>query len=650
VAPPFTLSRRRVLRSLGTAGLAALLTACVQSTPAAPTSAPSAATPSTSAPAPPTVASTASATPAGAATPTVQPAAAAPTIASVSTPKQVARNRTLILQSVDQPPGQFLDVQLMNPFQTGITRSGYQFAFEALYYYNPYYTDKVCGPPGVACQNGEMPWLATSYSYNKDYTQVLVKLRNGVEWSDGQPFTAKDVVFTINMLKEHAPKLIWSIDMKQWVKQVTAVDDHTVQIDLNNPNPRFFFSYFMFHEDVGIQIVPEHIWSGQDPTTFTNFDLGKGWPVVTGPWKLVQSNAQQKIWDRREDWWAAKTGFHPLPAPERIVFIPFEADPQVVPLVVGNNVDNAIPVQTLQNFQAMFGQNPKITTWSGTKPPYGYMDWFPWGIGFNDSKPPFDDPEIRWAINYALDRDQIVQIGYDGAGDKTLLPYPQFPALMKWLDLVESAGLYKKYPIGTHNPQKTADILQKKGYTKNNQGMWTKGGKTFSIVFNMGSNFLPIAPVVIAQLRKAGIDASFKISPNMATLLATGDLDGFFNGHGGSVRDPYYTLRLYQSQFSAPTGQPATYPYRWKNAQFDQLVDQMAMTSDDDPKLKDLFLQAIEIWMQNLPDIPLVLNYHRIPLNTTYWTNWPTAENPYINYANFHRTAPLWINEIKAVQ
>ena len=644
----FKQSRRRFLLSTGTIGVATLLAACSGGNPTTPASTP-ASIPSTPAPATPGPANAPSASAPTVASPSVKPVSAA-TAATGSSPKPVARNRTLILQSVDQPTSEFVDVELMNPFQTGITRSGYQLAFEPLFYYNAYYTSKVCGPASVACQNGEIPWLAESYAYNKDFTAVTVKLRDGVEWSDGQPFTANDVVFTINMLIDNAPKLLWSIDMKQWVKKVTALDNHTVQMTLNNPNPRFFFSYFMFHEDVGIQIVPQHIWNGQDPTKFTNYDIGKAWPIVTGPWQLVESNAQQKLWDRRDDWWATKTKFHALPAPERIVFIPFEADPQVVSMVVANEVDNAVPVQTLQNFQAMFGQNPKVTTWSGTKPPYGYMDWFPWGIGFNDSKPPFDDPEIRWAINYAIDRDQIVQVGYAGAGEKTLLPYPKFPSLMKWLDLVDSSGLSKKYPIGTYDPQKTADILQKKGYAKNSQGMWAKAGKTFSIVFNMGSNFLPIAPVVVAQLRKAGIDASFKISQNMGTLLATGELDGFFNGHAGSVRDPYFTLRLYQSRFSAPTGQPATYPYRWKDTQFDQIVDQMGMTTDNDPKLSALFLQAIEIWMKNLPDIPLVLNYHRIPLNTTYWTNWPTADNPYINYANFHRTAPLFINEIKPVQ
>ena len=58
-------------------------------------------------------------------------------------------------------------------------------------------------------------------------------------------------------------------------------------------------------------------------------------------------------------------------------------------------------------------------------------------------------------------------------------------------------------------------------------------------------------------------------------------------------------------------------------------------------KLKDLFRAAMEIWLPDLPDIQLVQNYHRIPMNTTYWKNWPTEDNPYINGASWHLTFPL---------
>ena len=70
----------------------------------------------------------------------------------------------------------------------------------------------------------------------------------------------------------------------------------------------------------------------------------------------------------------------------------------------------------------------------------------------------------------------------------------------------------------------------------------------------------------------------------------------------------------------------------------------------DKPKLTQLFRQAMEIWLPELPDIQLTEFYHRIPMNTTYWKNWPTAENPYINGAFWHLTYQLVLNNLEAAQ
>src|SRR5215472_15452469 len=649
------VSRRFFVRSIGSFGAVALFAACSPAAPSSPTAAPAAPTAAPAA-APTTAAPPAKPTTAPAPTtaPTTAPAAAKPTTAPTAAPaaavdlsslKQVPRNKTWISVGVGgEAPQQFSDVAMHNPFLTGISRSGYQVVMEPPFYYNAYYTDAVCGLNGVQCKNGEMPWIGTSYKFSDDFKSVVVNLRKGVEWSDGQPFTARDVVFTVKMLVANAPKLNWSADMKQWVKDVAAPDDNTVQFTLTNPNPRFIFSYFTFHQDVGVFIVPEHIWKDQDPQKFSNFDLAKGLPVVTGPYKLIYSDPQQKIWDVRPDWWGAKTTFHPLPAPQRLIFLPGYDEAKQVELMINNEVDCTLSMQ-LGNIKAAMDRNPKVSSWSGSNPPYGYVDWWPTGLGFNDMKEPFNDPDIRHAINNVLNRDEIVKIGYQGAGDSTVVPYPGFPSLNAYTDGIQD--LLKQYPVDDFNLDKSATVMQSKGYTKDSDGFWSKDGNRLSIVVITFPVEQDVTPVIVQQLRKGGFDASFKMPSDFGTLIFNGAADAFVFGHGGSVRDPHFTARLYQSQYTAPIGTPSGQPYRWQNADYDKIVDQMGQTGEDDPKLESLFHQAMEIWVKELPDIPVVQFYHRNPVNTTYWTNWPDENNPYINSANWHRTFELVLMNLK---
>ena len=156
-------------------------------------------------------------------------------------------------------------------------------------------------------------------------------------------------------------------------------------------------------------------------------------------------------------------------------------------------------------------------------------------------------------------------------------------------------------------------------------------------VFN-NDVFTDLAPVMAAQFKQVGFDASFRMTSDVFSRMAQGVARSFLMGNGGSVRDPYFTMRLYHSRFVQPTGTHAERFWRWSNPEYDALVDQMGQTAPDDPELQRLFREAMEIWLSELPSIPIVQWYHRIPHNETYWKNWPTAKNPYINSAYWHNT------------
>jgi peptide/nickel transport system substrate-binding protein len=117
------------------------------------------------------------------------------------------------------------------------------------------------------------------------------------------------------------------------------------------------------------------------------------------------------------------------------------------------------------------------------------------------------------------------------------------------------------------------------------------------------------------------------------------------------VNDPYHTLRLYQSVSVAVPGAHLVNFTKWKNEAYDRIVDEVFATDmQDTARLMDLFRKAMAIWIPELPDIPLTHFYHRIPMNTTYWKNWPTAENPYVNGAFWHLTYAMVLWNLQPTQ
>ena len=572
------------------------------------------------------------------------PAAAQPAAPAAGAPAGLAdipRNRTLIMAGLGgEHFGGFTDVELFNNYVPGFSRSGYtQACTEGLFYYN------MLGDEFI-------PWLAEGFEYNDDFTEVIVTLRDGAKWSDGEAFNADDVVFSTNMLLEN-PELNYAGQVVESVASVEAVDELTVKFTLNGPNPRFVFDVLTFHADLGVPLVaPEHVFKDvEDVGTFSNYDPDKGWPLCTGPYELVATDVQQKIWDLREDWWAAEIGFQELPSVQRLIFLPGMDENTMVQMIINNEIDLAFSFAA-PNMELAQAQNPAITTYSD-EPPYGFLDWWPMGLGFNNTVAPFDDPDIRWAISYSLNRDEIIQFAFKGTTTATRLPFPGFPGIQPFIESVDD--LLQEYNTTEFNPAKAEEIMTGKGYAKDAEGFWVKDGEriTFQIItFPQHPSATPQVPIVTEQLRQAGFDATFLLPADFATRIQTGEAVAFLWGHGGSMNDPYATLDLYHIRHVKPTGEsiPFTNLYRWSNQEFSDIVDQMRGLESDDPRLMELFRQAMEIWLPNLPDITLTETVILLPRNTTYWTNWPTPANPYVHEGFWHRTAMLMWPALEPVE
>ena len=545
--------------------------------------------------------------------------------------QDVPRNRTLIMAGLGgEHPGAFTDIENFNAHSAGLSRSGlYQAASEGLFYFN--------------MLTGELiPWMATDFNYDDGYTGVTVNIRDGVEWSDGTPFTAHDVAFTINMANND-DKLERHGVVNTWTKEATAIDDLTVYIEFKEPAPRYVWDILIFRADIGIPWIPKHIYENiDDVSTFTHYDPARGWPVVTGPYRLVHTDVEKKIWDRRDDWWAAKIGFAELPKVERLIFLPGMNEITMAQLLITNEIDMAFSL-TVPNYKAVISQNPNMTTHYYGEPPYGYEDWWPVGLGLNTKRPPFDNKNVRWAISYAINRDEVIEFGFGGGQIAQQLPWPYYAPMQKYHD--EVSDLLETYNTNEYNPDKTAELMMGEGYTRDGEGMWVKDGervKIHIVTFPQHPSTTPAAPVVTQNLRRNGFDASFSTPTDFITQIFQGHADGFIWGHGSMV-DPVpvldgYHCRLVTEEEIGFIAYPGF--YRWCNEDFSNLVDEMKKLPEDDPGVLPLYRQAMEIWLPELPDIPLTSTIITLPMNTTYWTenSWPHNDNPYIHEGFWHRT------------
>jgi peptide/nickel transport system substrate-binding protein len=539
----------------------------------------------------------------------------------------IPRNRTVVLIGINSRDGRWVDYELWNPYAIGSNhQNGPNLIYEPLAYYSAF-ADKW------------YMWLAESYQFTPDFKQLTIKTRQGIKWSDGTPFSAEDVAFTMNSLRDLGPKVKWGVDVNQALDEATVTDPNTVVLKFKIPSPRFFF-FATYKYDIGIYIVPKHIFQGQDWTTFKHFDIAKGWPVTTGPWEVVASALQQKVFDRRDTWWAAEQKLAPMPQVLRNIWLPSVGEQETAQAQITNQSDFGGPLQPA-TFPTVIRQNPKITSYSGQKPPWGYVDWWPISLYVNNEVKPFDDKDVRWAVSYYIDRKQVIDVAYLGADTVSTLPMPPYKPLLPYFDVVKD--LLAKYNTIEFDPKKGDALLAAKGFKKTD-GMWEMpDGKPFTLdMIGFGASGPAMGPVLSQMLKRHGVTASMSLPPDFDNRFQKGEFTGSIYGHGGSIREPYDTLRLYQGKSIAVPGAHSVNFSRWRNADYDKIVDEVYVTDPENvARLKDLFRAAMEIWLPDLPDIQLVQNYHRIPLNTTNWKNWPTEDNAYINDASWHLTYNL---------
>jgi len=482
-----------------------------------------------------------------------------------------------------------------NPYNGSVNGQAFGILYETLVYDN-------------LLNDKKTPMLASDYKWSSDSKTLTFTIRSGVKWSDGQDFSAADVLFTFNLLKQH-PELDLQSD---WTVLSDVQKQGSDQIVMTFSQP----AVPNFYQVAGqTAIVPQHIWSTySDPTTqkVTN-------PVGTGPFTMSQCSQQNIQYTRNPNYWQKG-----LPHLQTVNY----------PAFLDNDPANAF----LAAGQAQWGGQyiPNIDTYYVAKDPQHNHYWFPpiqnINIWFNTTQAPLDNKLVRQAIAYSINRDDVSkkgESGYEPAGNQTGVLSPTFDS---WIDKAQADKYGYKF-----DPTKAASLLQQAGYTKGSDGIYKDASGhrlSFSIIDIAGyTDWVASVQVIADSLKQVGIE----LKPD--NLDAQPYFDKLFNGNFqlayGSVNtspgpNPYYELRnTLHSGTTAPVGQSAAGDYeRYKNPTVDSLLDSFGGTTDV-TKQHDIIKQVEAAMLEDVPVIPVTEGVAWYQYSTKDFAGWPTKDDQY---------------------
>lgn len=391
-------------------------------------------------------------------------------------------------------------------------------------------------------KNEPIPDLAESWEVSPDQKVWTFKLKKGVKWHDGKPFTAHDVKFTIEQALN--PKNNAKIAARfEEVSKVEVLDDSTIKITLKTPFPLL--------TSMTTGIIPKHLLEGKD----INNDAFNSAPVGTGPFKCSEWKKGQYILLTAND-----SFYRPKPKSAKVI-LKFIADQNVRAMQLETGEIDVALIDPMQ--VERLSKNPNLKIERMTTADYRV-------IMYNRAKPLWDDVRVRQALNYAVDRNALVNGVMMGWGK------PAYgPLQMSWANN-ENVNHYD------YNPEKAKQLLAEAGYTPGADGILQKNGQKLSFkltTFVHDPVRVAFINALSTQFKQIGVEAipdprekgSFKIS----------DTDTFLLGWGSPFDPDDDTYRIFHS---SQIGKENYQHYR--NSRVDSLLSKARETSERSARIK----------------------------------------------------------------
>lgn len=493
-----------------------------------------------------------------------------------------------------------------NPFRVSLNGGDVQWG----YVYEPLVVLNQVYKPGVGVPQ-QYDWLASSYKWSKNSRSVTFTIRNGVKWSDGQPLTAADVLFTFQYIKKYP-----ALDVGGAWQTMSSIRQEGANRIVVGIKPGHIAGFGAIASNT--YIAPKHIWqhitnpvSQKDPR-----------PIGSGPFTVSSCSPQLLTYQKNPTYWQANK---------------VKIDRIVYPNYTSNNAANHDIEGPLGSSAWGYDFVPNIQkTFIAKDPKYRHY-WFPAVSNLyltpNLTNPLLKSPLVRQAISYAINRKLISK-----QSENSYLPPSSQTGVIgifpSWYDKNADAqhGYYH------YNPAKAISLLQKAGFTRGSDGIFqTSAGQKLTlpiIAIGAFSDAVTGATIITNEFKAVGIDSSVDaVAGNLFDNdIAKGSFTLAYGVGSSSGVTPYAELySVLDSANSAPIGQSALANFeRWTDPATDKLFAAFGSTTNA-AKQHHIMDQIEEIMLNEVPTIPVVQAVDWNEWGDKTIVGWPTAAKPYVS-------------------
>jgi peptide/nickel transport system substrate-binding protein len=479
------------------------------------------------------------------------------------------------------------------------------------------------------------PWLASSWKWSNANKTLTLQIVKNAKWSDGQPLTPDDVIYSLTAGKQD--KVMDIIGLTREGTNIVSVKRsgaNGVAINLKTPDSQFIAA------QLNLQfVVPKHVWSKvKKVATFTNPK-----PVGSGPFNQIGRLTNQDIvFNKNPDYWLS--GAPKLPC-----------------LEYQETASNDAALLAIQSGKVDWTHNfvPNVESAYEAKDPAHYHAFYsttayPISLTFDDTQYPFSLVALRQAMSLAINRSDVSKLGEYGYAPPT--------------DAIGLNGIFPQWvtdpnikaqaqAMATYNPDAARKLLTDNGFTYSGSKLIDPKGNpvAFDIhVISGWSDWVASLQIITKNLQAVGIDANTKLEPTYDSWssAAFSTKTPTLLWQNASQGSPYgfFFANLSQNAMIAP-GEDGTSTGNWEHfadASATGLLNQWKTSLNPDVQHK-LATKLQAAWLRTMPVIPLFIGPRWSTYSTKYFHGFTSEKNAYAdpiftqfpdNVVSFTRIAP----------